>query len=366
MKYINITAFTLAISLSGCSTVTGPSGAKFDLNTVCNTSAKSRCSPTVGRKLPLLKQQIILETYESKDEDGKAEVIPKLDTYLGTITQRKVFRFGEPGAYCGDDTVSTNPFEQEDFTKPVYINNATIAETFGNYSSASLEADITGALSLAGVTKPVLDRLKDDIKIEANKLSRGVSASTVKFVEYRIKEETLRKLEAANKSNSVNKDITRFKSCINILLSDTGKGNKGWRLYQSITGFIVPKNTSSFGKNSSFSGEFRAKLKSEIESAITEGTQPDIITAVPTIPPNPVSEKKSESTQNDNFDVKTTLSDNGCNITPPAAGSENEDILEIEATYKSYRCARTTGSSEPYFVVLGVSFWQSPRYPKIR
>lgn len=382
MKYIKtISVITLAMALSGCASVKGPSGAKFDLKTVCNTSAGSHCSPTLGRQMALLKQQIILETYVENNI-----LKPKLETYLGTITQRGMRRYGEPGTYCGDETVESNPFKPKDFTqKAVYTNHATIAETFGNYSSVAIEADIKEALRLAGVTKPVLDKLENAIETESNKLSRGVSASTVKFVEYRIKEEALRKVEAAYKSNSNEKGITRFKSCIDILLSDTGKKNKGWRLYQSITGFIVTKNTSSFGSNSSFSAEFRAALRSKIESAMKNETQPDTIEAVPTLVSNPVpkedaetqqielpatsasnAEAKVESVPQNNFAVTNSLSDNDCNIAPSAARTESENIVKIEATYKSYRCARTTGKSEPYFVVLGVSFWQSPRYPKIR
>lgn len=381
MKYMNIvSAITLVMVLSGCGpTVRGPSGVKFDLQTVCNTSAKSNCSPTVGSKLALLEQQIPLKLHMDKKV-----LRPQLSAYLGTITQRDVDLFGEPGAYCGVGKVEGNPFKKEDFTnRPVYTNHATIAETFGNYSSVAIEADIKEALRLAGVAKPVLDKLESAIETESKYQSEGASFSKVRFVEYRIEEEALRQLEAAKSGESTNKDITRFKNCIDTLLIKEGKKTK-WRLYQSITGFIVDENTATFGSNSSFSGKFRAALKSKIESSMQNATQSDTIAAVPTVITNPVpkdsvgsaqtevveaskpiAEVETKSVPQNNFAVTNSLSDNDCNITPPVAGTENDNIAKIEATYKSFRCARTTGKSDPYFVVLGVSFWQSPRYPEI-
>ena len=356
--------------LSGCSSLKGPSGAKFDAVAVCNHSSGSSCSPTLGAKLPLTKQQIIMEVNRgSSGTPSKPTLTPKLETYLGTIVQRKVSLSGEPGTYCGDTGTSESVFNPSDFTeRAVYRNDVAIEETFGRNSRVAFAADIKQALLEAKVPEKITNRLEAEIETEAEILAGRSSSTTGDFVEYRIKEKSLRRLEAARKDGqALNKD----KACIDFLLNSGTEKKSDWRMYQSITGFNVRSNTVAGLSNSTLSVEFKAALQKEVDDAQNEN-------GVLASELDNVSELLNENTSVSTSSSNTTVDEGaqGSKLTPEQlqslvkqscdASVTDKSLVGIDSCFRAVRNSSSTGASDPYFVVIGVSFWRSPRFSKIQ
>ena len=370
----------IAFMLSGCSiyqSVRGPSGAKFDTSVVCNHSRGTNCSPTVGHKLPLVKQQI---TMELKAKDGDFQ--PLLTSYLGTIVRREQSRFGEPGALCGDKNTSNSPFLSTDFTEnPVYRNDVTINETFGRNSKASFAADLKKAISAAGVPQKIIDRLKSEVDAEAEVLSGKVSNSTVEFVEYRIKESALRKLEMARSFRSGTSEL-RMKECLTFLLegtiddekSENAKNkNSNWRMYQALTGFKVKENTSAALSVRQVSVDFIAELKDEINKAssseVDDAIKTELIRNIENgVPAETETQDTSSTSTASGGNNSTSLTESRVRTTVGVSrntGIDDNAVGGLDAYFKQVRKSNASGKSDPYFVVLGLSHWRSPRYKSI-
>lgn len=363
-KVLILLLFTNFIS-AGCTTfgsVKGPSGVKFDLTTVCNTSAKSRCAPTVGEKVPLTDQQIVMEVLKPASKLGPNESIqPDLSTYLGTIIPKSKNILGEPGTYCGTTHVATNPFMPDDFTKePVYKNTANIREFIGTDSKTSIEVDLIAALKSFNVSDKVINKLKSDISIQAEKLSLRGSASKVKFVEYRIKEEVLRKLEMSYLDKT---GKNKYSDCMNTLLEKKNNSKElKWQMYQALSGFIVDENDSVVERQSSFTSRFALEVdfKDELEKALDKEGMESTKTQLN------LNENTSEILSCNQLDDLLNNNRNINNSKDKSQKKENaqdsEKTLSLQRVFNKLRCNSTNAKSEKYFVIIGVSFWRSPRF----
>lgn len=352
--------------LAGCASigkqVSGPSGSKFDADAVCNHSGKSRCSPTLGSRIALTQQQITLETKEEPTGvANETQIVPLLGNYLGTVVQRHRSQSGEPGTYCGPKGTKESVFSAADFSEPVYRNDVVIDETFGRSSSAAFQADIKQALLEAKVPVVVTDRLTAEINTEADSLAGRVSNTTATFVEYRVKEQSLRRLEAATPdSNALQKE----KDCLVFLRGDDSK-KSNWRMFQSITGLNVRTNTVAALNNKTLSNKFKGAVSAKLSEVIQDPSTPADVksdaVAAKTVVDAPAQDTQQAAATNLTASQLETLIKKKCTTSVPG-----NNLFGIDACFKSVRNSSSTGASDPYFVVLGVSYWISPRFSNIR